>query len=148
MIVWIRIPHEFIILPISILIILSNLHCLFFNYNFIWDKFLFNPLDSRLNSARALSYKKNSIIQKKVIETIIVYLGPVPSKDIWSHFYGRCAMCWNEWKINFRIFIFWVIVKIHRTLVWWCHKNDHNSKRKKNRKKKISFDSAHSAYFI
>ena len=24
--------------------------------------------------------------------------------QFWSGFYGRCAMCWNEWKIYFLIF--------------------------------------------
>ena len=73
-------------------------------------------------------------------------LGSVPTKDMWTpspqfwcHFHKRCTMCWNEWKINFPIFIF------------RCrHKNDHNSKNEnwKNREIDFSFVSAHSASFI
>ena len=52
---------------------------------------------------------------------VVSLLGPVPSKDMqtgplysqkWSELYERCVMCWNEWKINFPIFVFlilWVI---------------------------------------
>ena len=42
-------------------------------------------------------------------------IGPVPSDDVqtlpqkWSDFYESCAMCWNEWKLNFAIIIFWFI---------------------------------------
>ena len=39
-----------------------------------------------------------------------------PSSQFWSSFHKRCEMCRNEWKINFPIFIFRVIVKIHRKL--------------------------------
>ena len=49
-----------------------------------------------------------------------------PPPSVWSGFYGSCAMCWNERKINFhifQIFIFQVIVKFHRKLEWWRHKN-------------------------
>ena len=34
-----------------------------------------------------------------------------PSSQFWSHFNRRCAMCWIELKVNFPIFIFWVIVE-------------------------------------
>ena len=38
----------------------------------------------------------------------------------WSNMHGRCAMTWNESKINFIIFIFWVMVdfilKIHQKI--------------------------------
>ena len=36
---------------------------------------------------------------------------PLPLQ-FWSHFHERYGMCWIEWKINFPIFIFRVIVKI------------------------------------
>ena len=37
---------------------------------------------------------------------------PPPSQppQKWSNFHERCAQCSIEWKINFPIFIFWVIV--------------------------------------
>ena len=28
-------------------------------------------------------------------------LHPLPYHQFWFHFYGRCAIYWNEWKINF-----------------------------------------------
>ena len=50
----------------------------------------------------------------------------------------------------FSFFIFRVIVKIHRKLGWWRHKNDHNSKNKnrKNLKYGFSFNSADSGSLI
>ena len=42
-------------------------------------------------------------------------IGDVPSNDMqtfpptyqkWLYLHERCAMCWNEWKTNFSIFIF------------------------------------------
>ena len=36
--------------------------------------------------------------------------------QFWSHFHERFVMCWNEWENDFPIFIFRVIVKIHRKL--------------------------------
>ena len=41
---------------------------------------------------------------------------PPPPSQFSSHFHERCAKCWIEWKINFPIFIFRIIVKIHRNL--------------------------------
>ena len=47
------------------------------------------------------------------------YMGSVPIKDMqtppptlqkWPYIHERCAMFWNDWKINFPIFIFWVMV--------------------------------------
>ena len=35
-----------------------------------------------------------------------------PPPQFWSDFYEWCAMCLNEWKIKFPIFIFRVIAKI------------------------------------
>ena len=48
-------------------------------------------------------------------------------------------MCWIDWKINLRIFIFRVIVKIHRKLSCFLYKNYHNSKNKKSKKSEIRF---------
>ena len=47
-------------------------------------------------------------------------------------------MCWNDRKINFPTFIFRVIVKNHRKLGWWCHKN--NRTRKIKNGKNLKFD--------
>ena len=33
---------------------------------------------------------------------------PFPQK--WPYLHERCKMCWNEWKIHFPIFIFWVMI--------------------------------------
>ena len=45
------------------------------------------------------------------------YLGPVPTKEMQipppqfcSHFHETCWMCWNEWKINFPLLLFRVMV--------------------------------------
>ena len=35
---------------------------------------------------------------------------PPPPPQFFSHFNERCAMCWIEWKNNFQIFIFQVMV--------------------------------------
>ena len=60
-----------------------------------------------------------------------------PKKKIvqkWSNLQERCGMCRNEWKINFPIFSFWVMVdfvlKIHRKLADFECKIDHISKTK------------------
>ena len=58
-------------------------------------------------------------------------LGPVPSKDTppppfqkWPYLHERCPLCWTEWKINFPIFIFRVMVYcIYEFQV--CHLNFH-----------------------
>ena len=74
---------------------------------------------------------------------------PLPSPLFCSHFQWY-AMCWIKWQINFTIFpifVFQVIEKIHRKLVWWRHKNDHSSKNK-NLKFDFSFYSADSGFFI
>ena len=70
-----------------------------------------------------------------------------PSPQFCYHIYERCGMYWNEWKINFQIFIFRVIAKIHWKLEWWRHKNDHNSKNK-NMIHEFSFYSADCGYFM
>ena len=76
-----------------------------------------------------------------------------PTLQFWSCLYERCVMCWNEWKMNFPIFIFQVIVKVHRKLIisrTKMTKNDYNSK--KNNRKNLKFDfpfcSADSGSFI
>ena len=51
---------------------------------------------------------------------------PSPPPQFWSHFHERCVMRWNGWKNNlpiFVIFIFRVIVKIHRKLTILRTKN-------------------------
>ena len=47
---------------------------------------------------------------------------PTPPQ-FWCSFNERRAMCWNEWKINFPIFIFRFIVNIHRKLGWFEYKS-------------------------
>ena len=42
--------------------------------------------------------------------------GSMSPPQFWSQFQERCAMRWNEWKNNFPILFFWVIVKFHRKL--------------------------------
>ena len=37
----------------------------------------------------------------------------LPSSQFWFGFYGWSAMCWNEWKINFPIFVF-------LSYYWFC----------------------------
>ena len=81
------------------------------------------------------------------------YADHPPSPQFWSNFYGRCAMCWIELKINFLIFIFRVIVKIHRKMTVFSTKRMKNDKKSKNRNRKnleyyFSFDSAHSTSFM
>ena len=68
----------------------------------------------------------NIIIYIIIMIIIIIYIimtlsqvttsRPPPHPQFWSHSYERCAMYWNESKINFPTFIFRVIVKIHRKL--------------------------------
>ena len=67
-----------------------------------------------------------------------------PPPQFWSGFYGWCTMCWNEWKINFQIFIFeltWIFNENWGHLSTKVTKNDHNSKNK-SRKLDFPFDSA------
>ena len=48
---------------------------------------------------------------------------PPPLRN--GHIYMKyiCAMCWNEWKLNFAIFIIRAIVKIHRKLtIFWIQR--------------------------
>ena len=74
-----------------------------------------------------------------------------PKKKIvqkWLNSQERCGMCRNEWKINFPIFSFWVMVdfvlKIHRKFtIFWIQKW-HNLKNR-NGKIDFSFISEHSA---
>ena len=58
---------------------------------------------------------KNNRLQNSQLSFVYMYniLKIFPSKDMqppllqfFSHFNGRCAMCWIEWKINFPIFTF------------------------------------------
>ena len=45
-----------------------------------------------------------------------------PSPQKWPYLYKRCPLCWTEWKVNFPIFIFRVMVDcIYNLLV--CHLN-------------------------
>ena len=82
-----------------------------------------------------------------------------PSKDMpvlirfWSGFLCKMHNALKRIKNQFSVFlsfIFRIIVKIHRKLGWFEHKNDRNSKKKnqKNRKFDFSLDSAHSSSFM
>ena len=80
-------------------------------------------------------------------------VSPIKKKIVqkWSKLQEICAMCWNEGKIIFPIFSFWVMVdfvlKIQRELDDFEYKIDHIS-RTKNRKIDFLFVSAHSASLI
>ena len=76
-----------------------------------------------------------------------------PPTQLCSGFNEKCAMCWTEWKINFPILIFRVMVdfvlKFNRKLTNFKYKNDHlKTKNDQNRKIDFSFGSAHSASFM
>ena len=43
----------------------------------------------------------------------------IPRPQLSSYFQERCGICWNEWKVNLSINIFWVIMKIHRKLTFF-----------------------------
>ena len=60
-------------------------------FEHFWNKYIF----SKKNCKKSVVYKKKSnfFFQKC------------------SNLHERCGMCWNEWKINFTILIFRVIVK-------------------------------------
>ena len=86
--------------------------------------------------------KQKYILSSKVLMDIWVLMislsqvricRPPPTHRFRSHSHGRCAMCRNEWKINFQIFIFRVIVKNHR----FDYKNDHSLKKKNLEKPEI-----------
>ena len=52
---------------------------------------------------------------------------PPPHPQKWPYFHEICAMCWNERKIIFAIFIFWIMVdfllKIHQKIdQFWVKK--------------------------
>ena len=36
----------------------------------------------------------------------------------WPNLHESCAMCWNEWKVNFSIFNFWGMIDIWLILYW------------------------------
>ena len=76
---------------------------------------------------------------------------PLPSpSSVFLPFSWKCAMYWSEWKINFPIFIFRVIVKIIRKLGGFEYKNNHNSKNKNRKYRKMDFwfVSAHYTSFM
>ena len=65
----------------------------------------------------------------------------IPEQNCKKYIYylKRCVMCWNEWKINFYIFIFRVTVKIPKIGVIW------GELKNRNLKIDFSFDSAYCA---
>ena len=82
-----------------------------------------------------------------------VYIRPKISIFLqkWPNLHERCAMYWNEWKLNFPFFSFWDISvflhKIGQFLMNFDYKIDHNSKNR-NRKIDFSFVSVHCASFM
>ena len=43
---------------------------------------------------------------------------PLPSlPQKWPYLQERCAQCWIEWKVNFQIFIFWVMADCIKKIV-------------------------------
>ena len=77
-----------------------------------------------------LPTKVNSCTRKVTLSQLKISRPPVPSVLLPFSWKMRNVLNWIEWKINFPIFIFWVIVKIHRKFEWFEYKNDHNSKKK------------------
>ena len=57
---------------------------------------------------------KNQFSDFWVIDFVHNFLVFLPTKknffQKWPNLHGRCAMSWNEWKINFAIFRFWDMV--------------------------------------
>ena len=62
------------------------------------------------------AYYKN-LFQVRICRSFDPPSPPRPSHNC-SYFHERCAQCWIAWKINFTIFIFWVMVDCIYNFRW------------------------------